>query len=67
MPTQVISTLAQQQLTTGANWDVASLSTNGISAMEYTYSYPGAKLYVMYPDQTTIDAAREQIQATLDG
>jgi len=67
MPTSTIFAMAQHQLSTGQSWTVTSISVNGSDGSEYTYSYPGQKLYVMIPDQSTVDAAKTQIQATLKG
>jgi len=65
MPLDELSTLVGHQLTTGQSWNVKSISVNGSDAHEYTYSYPGQTLYVMIPDQATVDAAKAEIMATL--
>ncbi|MDR2930484.1 MAG: LCP family protein [Propionibacteriaceae bacterium] len=67
MPPDVIAAQVRQQLTTGRAWQVTSISVDGTSALDYTYSYPGQRLYVMVPDQATVDAAKDQINATLHG
>ena len=67
MPPQTISAQVQRQLANGTKWAVTSISVNGADGSEYTYSYPHQKLYVMIPDQATVDAAKAQIQATLAG
>ena len=67
MPMDVILGMVRQQLTSGQSWQVSSISVNGGDGSEYTYSYPGQKLYVMIPDQATVDAATEQIKATENG
>jgi hypothetical protein len=67
MPVDVMSGLVRQQLATGTSWQVTSISVDGPGTLDYTYSYPGQPLYVMVPDQDTVDAAIAQIQATLAG
>ena len=67
MPQDVISDQIRQQLTTGRNWSVSAISVTGSDASEYTFSYPGQRLYVMVPDQSTVDTAIAQIQETLTG
>ncbi|MCL2470247.1 MAG: LCP family protein [Propionibacteriaceae bacterium] len=67
MPQDVISEQVRQQLSTGQSWSTTSISVTGGDGSEYTYSYPTQKLYVMIPDQSTVDAAKQQIQATLTG
>ena len=67
MPQQAISDQVRQQLETNRDWTVESISVTGGDAHEYTFSYPGQRLYVMVPDQSTVDTAIERIQATLKG
>ena len=67
MPLDVMSSLVKRQLQTGQSWDVESISVNGSDASEYTYSYPGQRLYVMMPDQATVKTAQEKIQAVQNG
>ncbi|MCL2482039.1 MAG: LCP family protein [Propionibacteriaceae bacterium] len=67
MPQDVISEQVRQQLSTGRSWSTTSISVTGGDGSQYTYSYPSQKLYVMIPDQSTVDAAKAQIQATLSG
>jgi len=67
MSQDAISAQVKQQLSTGTKWDVTSISVDGTGAMDFTYSYPGQRLYVMVPDQSTVDLAKDQIQATLNG
>ena len=62
-----ISAQVQQQITNGTKWSVTSMSANGSDDSQYTCSYPHQKLYVMDPDQSTVDAAKTAIQAVLAG
>ena len=67
MPADVMTTQIKRQLATNTAWNVTSISVDGTGAMDYTYSYPGQQLYVMVPDQATVDAAKAQITQTLNG
>jgi LCP family protein required for cell wall assembly len=67
MPPEVISSQVKHQLTTGQSWTTTSISVNGSDASEYTYTYPGQRLYVMVPDDNTVYEAKLQIQAILSG
>ena len=62
-----ISAQVKQQLETGRKWDVTSTSVDGAGSLDYTYTYPGQRLYVMVPDQSTVDQAKAMIQSTLNG
>jgi len=62
-----ISTQVRNQLSTGQKWDVNSISVDGAGSLDYTFSMPGQRLYVMVPDQSTVDLAKNMIQATLNG
>ncbi|MDR0783899.1 MAG: LCP family protein [Propionibacteriaceae bacterium] len=67
MPPETIAAQVRNQLAGGPNWVVTSISVNGFDASEFTYTYPGQRLYVMRPDPATVTAAIEQIKATLEG
>ncbi len=67
IPQEEISSLIKYQLSTSRDWDVSSSNVTGGDASEYTYTYPGQKLYVMTPDQASVDAAKAKIQETLTG
>jgi LCP family protein required for cell wall assembly len=42
-----------------SKWEVEKLVLNGTGSMEYTYSYPKQKLYVMLGDEEEIKSAKE--------
>lgn len=67
MPIGVLTKLVQRQIQSGQSWDVESISVNGNGSSQYTYSYPGQKLYVMIPDEDTVTAAKQRIQAVKEG
>lgn len=47
--------LVKAQLKDGTAWNIISLSANGKDARDYCYSYSGTALYVMYPNEDTVD------------
>jgi LCP family protein required for cell wall assembly len=56
-----ITSFARYQLAELKNWQVESISLDGTGAMLPTYSMGSRKLYVMLPDQNTIDNAKAKI------
>ena len=67
MSYNTLAKLVRQQLDQGTGWDIETYSVNGSGQSSYTYSTSNTKVYVMIPDQSTVDAAKEKIQAVLDG
>ena len=59
---QDIKDLIQFQLNNMPKWSMETTSVNGSDGTDYSY-YGGKNLYVMYPDQTSIDAAKEKIRS----
>ena len=69
MPYDVISALVRQQLQDSATWNVESFSVNGSDSHSTTYSM-NQDLYVMIPDEATVQEAKEKLAAlgnTVDG
>ena len=60
-----ITSLVKMQLDDMAKWNIDTYNVTGTGAMEYTYSYPNQKLYVMKPDTKTVDTAKQKIQEVL--
>ena len=56
-----ITDFARYQLAELKSWQVESISLDGTGSMLPTYSMGNQKLYVMIPDQATIDAAKAKI------
>lgn len=46
-------------------WQVTSIDVDGTGATSPTYSMGSMPLYVMIPNQQTVDAAKQQIADTL--
>ena len=56
----------KQQLTDSGSWNIVSYSVNGSGDTRQPYSM-SANAYVMIPDQTTVDKAKELMQQVVDG
>ncbi len=67
MPTETMYSLVSKQLSAGTSWSVESYTVTGTGSMSTaTYSMPGRNLYVMIPDQTTVDQAKTLISNVLN-
>lgn len=67
MSYDTLAKIVRQQLDQGTGWDIETYSVNGTGQSSYTYSISNMKVYVMVPDQSTVENAKEKIQAVLDG
>lgn len=61
MDSKKIYELVNMQLAKMPSWTIESISLNGTDSHNYTYSYPGMKLYVMEPDMNTVNEAKLKI------
>lgn len=61
-----LAELVRQQLDEGGSWNIVSYSVNGTGDTRQPYSM-SANAYVMIPDQTTVDKAKELMQQVVDG
>lgn len=61
-----ISDLAQFQLSDMKPWDVQTYSVNGSDSTNVTYSGGSQMLYVMVPNQDTVDQAKQYIRDMYD-
>ena len=60
-----IYSLVNMQLDKMPSWEITSISLDGTGKSEYTYSYSGGKLYVMEPDLSTVNSAKEKIKEVM--
>ena len=60
-----ITGFAKQQLSALKHWEVESIALDGTGASLPTYSMGSQRLYVMIPNQATIDAAKAKIDEYL--
>lgn len=65
MPTEATNQLIRNQLDTMAKWYVTSTSVDGTGALMPTYSMGARPLYVMVPNENSLEAARRQLQIML--
>ncbi len=61
---QEVKQLLQFQMSNWPKWAVESISVDGADGREYSY-YGAQELYVMYPDQTSVDTAKKKMDAYL--
>lgn len=59
--------LIRMQLDDMASWNITSYSLNGSDASDFTYSVPQQMLYVMRPNQETVEEARNKIDQVIAG
>ena len=57
-----ITNFARYQLSEMKHWTVESISVDGTGAMLPTYSMGSQRLYVMLPNQATVNTAKQKIQ-----
>ncbi|MFV0485217.1 MAG: LCP family protein [Candidatus Saccharimonadales bacterium] len=57
---------AKNQINNNPNWSVNTYAVDGTGAMMNTYSYPNQKLYVMLPNQATMNEAKQKISELLE-
>ena len=66
LTTEDITSLVQFQLDDMRGWSFETSNLTGSGSMQPTYSYPNESLYVMYPDENSINTAKEKIQEVLN-
>lgn len=60
-----ITDLVKMHVADMTPWTVETYNLNGTTGMDATYSYPTQNLSIMYPDETTIETAKQKISAAL--
>jgi len=63
--TDEITSLVKLQLDDMPRWNITTYNVTGTDSYQYTYSYPGRELYVMVPDEKTINTAKEKLNNAL--
>ena len=66
MSTQDLTSFIRTQIDTLRKWDVTSISVDGSGASDVTYSAGNQKLYVMIPDQASVDSASAAMKRLLN-
>lgn len=62
IPYDLIAELVRQQLSENASWNIESFSVDGSDSSASTYSM-AQELYVMLPDDATVQTAKEKLAA----
>lgn len=65
IPDKYIKLIVKDQLDSMKSWKIEKQFVTGKAAREETYSMPGRTLYVMIPDQDSIDGAKNKIDEYL--
>ena len=67
MSTEQIQDLIKTQLAEGPVWNIKSMAAEGTGDEQMCYSYSGSTLYVMQPNQESVDAIKAAIKDLKDG
>ena len=62
-----IAKMVKKELENIGGWTITSISLEGTSEYNYTYSYNGQKLYVLVPDQDSINETVDLIKSVING
>ena len=62
-----ISAIVKMQLKDMAQWEIHSYAVTGFNGSEYTYSTPGTRVYVMYPDDAMVAHASALVDKVFAG
>ncbi len=66
VPYDLIAKIVRKQLSEGGSWNIFSYSADGTGDNQKPYSM-STTAYVMIPDQTTVDKAKDLMQKVRDG
>ncbi|MGO5053287.1 LCP family glycopolymer transferase [Lachnospiraceae bacterium LCP25S3_G4] len=67
MSSEQIQNLLKQQLADGSSWNIYSVAAEGTGDTQYCFSYSGAPLYVMQPDQASVDNIKSLVDQVENG
>ena len=62
-----ITSFIKKELTNPGGWTITSKNITGTGQMNYTYSYSAQKLYVMIPDEDSINEVKKAIDEVING
>ena len=65
MKDEELTKLIKWQIDGMYNWDILNISLNGTDSYQYTYSYQKQLLYVMLPDEESVNTAKEKINSVM--
>lgn len=63
MPMNNVISIINMQLDKMPSWEVDKISLNGSDSYEYTYSAQNQELYVMIPNEETVNSAKDALKA----
>ncbi len=61
-----ITKFIKNQIDNNYNWTFETANLDGTDASEYTYTYSHSKLYVMQPDEDSVEETKEKINTTFN-
>ena len=61
IPSELITLLIKEQINNNSTFSIEKQNLVGYDGMEQTYSIPGMKLYVMFPNQESVTTASNKI------
>ncbi|MDD6272212.1 MAG: LCP family protein [bacterium] len=64
--TDEITSLVKEQLNNMQGWNISTYSVTGSDLYSTTYSYPNNELYVMLPDENTVNEAKVKLNNILE-
>lgn len=67
MTYEEMTNLFKMQMNQGTKWNITSISLDGTGSMQQTYSMGNRNLYVMIPDEDTVEEAKQKIDEILEG
>lgn len=67
VPQQLISAIIKDQLQDMSGWNMVSYSVYGTGSNDHIYSAPGVTVYVIEPDQASVDKAIKLIDMAMAG
>lgn len=67
VPMDVIGDLVSRQLSDGGEWNVVSYSVTGSGGYAKSPAAGGAEAYMMFPNEESVERAKELIQDVIDG
>ena len=65
MPSDMIINLFRSELSNDVDWEIKTISVDGTGGMEPTYSMGSQALYVMIPNDVTVQQAKDEISKTM--
>ena len=61
-----ITSLIKKQLENNNSWEISFLNLEGTDGYDYTYTHSASKLYVMIPDEESVNSVKEKLQSILN-